>query len=261
MHEEDNRREGKLEAHDIRLGRSTMRAERPRGKIYRWLDNFWYHHKWKTLIIAFFAVVVLVCALQMCGKEDEGDVAILMVGPYGFATEQSGIGDLQAFLDKTLPQDYDENGSKRVDIVHYTVYSEAQIKERQEQDIYVNTANNSDNYQQYVSYLQTGYSSLLFLDPWLAQELNNGQLLDISSVLGYVPEGALTRTDADGNTVVYGIRLGDTALYRDNIAMQALPKDTVICIAAPLFSGKTEIKELRMERAKAMLAALMKNEQ
>ena len=107
MHEEDNRREEKLEAHDIRLGRSPMRAERPHGKIYRWLDNFWYHHKWKTLIIAFFAVVVLVCALQMCGKEDEGDVAILMVGPYGFATEQSGIGDLQAFLDKTLPQDYD----------------------------------------------------------------------------------------------------------------------------------------------------------
>ena len=128
MHEEDNRREEKLEAHDIRLGRSPMRAERPHGKIYRWFDNFWYHHKWKTLIIAFFAVVVLVCALQMCGKEDEGDVAILMVGPYGFATEQSGIGDLQAFLDKTLPQDYDENGSKRVDIVHYTVYSEAQIK-------------------------------------------------------------------------------------------------------------------------------------
>ena len=261
MHEEDNRREEKIEARDIRLGRNTPRVERPHGKVYRWLDNFWYHHKWKTIIISFFAVVVLVCTLQMCTKEDEGDIAILMAGPYGFATEESGIGDLQAFLDKTLPQDYDENGAKRVDIVQYTVYSEEQIKERQAQDIYVNTANNSNNYQQYVSYLQTGYSSLLFLDPWLAEELKNGQLLDISSVLGYVPEGALSRTEADGRTVVYGIRLGDTALYRDNVAMQALPEDTVICIAAPLYGGKTEIKETRMERAKAYLTALMKDEQ
>ncbi len=258
MQEPEQRREEKLEGRELRLGGSTAaRAERPHGKVYRWFDNFWYHHKWKTIIITFFVVVVLICTLQMCTKEDEGDISVMMVGPYGFATEESGIGDLQAFLDKSLPADYDGNGSKKVDIVHYTVYSKEQIKALQAQDVYVSTANNADNYQQYVSYLQTGHSALLFLDPWLATELNNGQLLDLGSLLGYVPEGAVTRSDAEGNTVVYGVRLGDTALYRDNLAIQALPEDTVICIAAPLYGGKEEIKAERLERAKALFIALV----
>lgn len=258
MQEPEKKRDEKLEARDIRLGAGgTARAERPHGKLYRWFDNFWYHHKWKTIIIAFFAVVVLVCALQMCNKEDEGDIKVLMAGPYGFSTEESGIADLQAFLDKSLPEDYDGNGTKKVTIINYTVYSEEQIKERQAQDIYVSTGTNADNYQQYISYLQTGESSLLFLDPWLAEQLNKGQLLELGGLLGYLPEGAIIQTDAEGNPAVYGIRLGDTALYRDNIAMQALPEDTVICLAAPLYGGNEGNKAEKLERAKALFSALI----
>ena len=258
MENGENRREEKIEARDIRIGgHGAAAAERPHGKLYRWFDNFWYHHKWKTIIITFFAVVFLVCTLQMCGKAEEGDLRVLMVGPYGFATEESGIGDLQAFLDKSLPRDFDENGVKRVEIVHYTVLSEEQIKDRQTQDVSVVTSQNSENYQQYISYLQTGESALLFLDPWLCDELNRGQLLDLSTVLGGVPEGALTRTDGQGNTVVYGIRLGDTALYRDNRAMQCLPEDTVICLAAPIYNGKDEKKAEKLERAKETLVSLL----
>ena len=257
MENGENRREEKIEARDIRIGGHTAAAERPHGKLYRWFDNFWYHHKWKTIIITFFVVVFLVCTLQMCGKEEDGDLRVLMVGPYGFATEESGIGDLQAFLDKSLPRDFDENGAKRVEIIHYTVLSKDQILEWQEQGFDVSTASNSDSYQQYISYLQTGESSLLFLDPWLCEELNRGQLLDLSTVLGYLPEGAITGTDEQGNTVVYGIRLGDTSLYRDNMAMQCLPEDTVICLAAPLFNGKDEKKAENLERAKETLIALL----
>ena len=46
-----------------------------------------------------------------------------------FAKVESGIGDLQAFLDKSLPRDFDENGAKRVEIIHYTVLSKEQILE------------------------------------------------------------------------------------------------------------------------------------
>ena len=262
MPENKNRREEKIEARDIQLhgGGAPARAERPHGKVYRWFDNFWYHHKWKVLIITFFAVVVLICTLQMCNREDEGDIRVLMAGPYGFSTEESGIGDLQAFLDKSLPADYDGNGSKKVDITNYTIYSEEQIKERQERGEYVSTANNADNYQQYISFLQTGESSLLFLDPWLFEEMQRGQLLDLSALLGFIPEGAITAADANGNTVVYGVRLGDTVLYRDNTAMQVLPADTVICVAAPVFIGSEEAKAERLERAKAFFVALLDNE-
>ena len=35
----------------------------------KWLDNFWYHHKWKVIIITFFAIVVIVGVVQMVNKE------------------------------------------------------------------------------------------------------------------------------------------------------------------------------------------------
>jgi hypothetical protein len=55
-----NKREERLQGRDVQLGGGTARAERQHGKLYLWFDNFWYHHKWKTIIISFFAVVVLV---------------------------------------------------------------------------------------------------------------------------------------------------------------------------------------------------------
>ena len=59
---EENRREEKLEAREIKATPSAARvAERPHGKVYRWLDNFWYHYKWPTVIIAFFAIVLYRC--------------------------------------------------------------------------------------------------------------------------------------------------------------------------------------------------------
>ena len=32
----------------------------PQSKVLRWLDNFWYHYKWPTIIIAFFLIVGIV---------------------------------------------------------------------------------------------------------------------------------------------------------------------------------------------------------
>ena len=53
MHEgSDERKEEKLEEREIVFRPNAAKSERPHGKVYRWLDNFWYHHKWKTIIIA-----------------------------------------------------------------------------------------------------------------------------------------------------------------------------------------------------------------
>ena len=39
----------KLQSTDIKLTSSN--------KILTWLSNFWYYHKWKVIIIAFFAII------------------------------------------------------------------------------------------------------------------------------------------------------------------------------------------------------------
>ncbi|MBQ8356892.1 MAG: hypothetical protein IJX39_03690 [Clostridia bacterium] len=258
MHDSEEKREEKLEGREIRInGDGAFGAEKQHGKIYRWLDNFWYHHKWKTIIISFFAVVILVCTLQMCSKEKSGDISVLTVGPYGFMTEDSGLSDLKNCLGTYLPADYDGDGSKKVDVVYYTVYSQEQIQAYTEQDIFINTSNNSTEYNSFYSYLQTGETSILFLDPWLYEEMN-GKLMNLSAVLDDMPEGAITTTDLEGKTVCYGVRLGDTALYRENIAMKKLPEDTVICLAAPLYMGGKSSNEEEFAKAKEYFSALVR---
>jgi hypothetical protein len=48
-------------------------------KAIKWLDNFWYHYKWPTIIIAFFAVVFAVCISQMITRESY-DLYVRYVG-------------------------------------------------------------------------------------------------------------------------------------------------------------------------------------
>ena len=64
------------------------------------------------------------------------------------------------------------------------------------------------------------------------------QLSDLEKTLGYVPANAVS-AEVDGEMRVLGVRLGDTALYKENNAMQVLPADTVICLAAPIMSGNS----------------------
>ena len=258
MHDSENNREEKLQGREIRLGGGAARAERAHGKLYLWFDNFWYHHKWMTIIIGFFAIVLLVCILQMCGKEDKGDINVVAVGPYNFISEDSGITDLKNCLATYLPEDLDGDGVKKVDIVSYTVYSKEQIEAYREQDVLINTLNNSNEYDNFYSYVQTGEAAILLLDPWLYAEMQ-GKLIDLGALLGYLPDGAITTVDAAGKTVCYGVRLGDTALYKENSSMQVLPEDTVICLLTPLFLGKNS-DEAEFAKAKDFIVALIGKE-
>ena len=54
--------------------------------FFKWLDNFWYHHKWKVIIIAFFAIVIAVGVVQMVNKE-ECDVEVTVATHTVYYTE------------------------------------------------------------------------------------------------------------------------------------------------------------------------------
>ena len=248
MQENNRNREEKLEAHDIGAGVAAQRAERPHGKLYRWLDNFWYHYKWPVLIGGFFAIVLLVCILQMCGKESKGDVNIVLAGPYSLATDEAAYGDLQKCLAAELARDYNDDGQKKVDIMHYTIYSEEQIKAANGE---IHTSSNTGNYDTYKDYLTTGDAGILFLDPWLYEELagKTDHLQEITEVVGKQPEGALL----DENGKCYGVRLGDTALYRENSAVRILPADTVICLLKPLVFGEQSEWSHTLEYLRALI--------
>ena len=252
MQDPQRKREEKIQGSgEIQIPSLRKRnTEREHGKLYKWFDNFWYHHKWKTLISLFLIVTVLVCTLQMCKREETGDISVVLAGPYTFVDNEAGLVSLRQCLARYLPADYDENGVKQVDAVSYMIYSQKQIEEIQSQKdesgnpIRVNTSTIQQNYSQYNTYMMLGETSVLFLDPWLFDEMarkENGYLSNLSETYD-VPAftGGITYTDKDGSVKILGVRLGDTDLYKNNLAVsQVLPADTVLCLMSPYFVGKS----------------------
>ena len=49
------------------------------NKFVSWLENYWYHYKWITLVVAFLVVVVAVCTIQSCTAKSS-DINITYAG-------------------------------------------------------------------------------------------------------------------------------------------------------------------------------------
>ena len=238
--QDPNKKQDKIEAHEIHIGGvKRAREERPKGKFGRWFENFWYHHKWKAIIAFSFTVIALICTLQMCSKEKQ-DTSVLMVGPYQLSDSEAGYVALKHTLSGYLPEDAKSAGN--VGIVHYGVYSKEQIEvlaQHVDEDgnpapIQIDTSINAQTYEQYQKYLMTGETSVLFLDPWLFEEMKKKEdeyLVNIGDRFKTLPVGALIWESEDGTGACYGVRLGDTALYQNSAVSALLPPDTVIALA------------------------------
>lgn len=220
--------------------------ERTHGRLYRWFDNFWYHHKWATLFSLFFLIVIVVCTVQMCSKKaGQSDLVVVYAGPYSFMQSEQEMRDLENFLAYHLPEDINKDGKKSISIVNYTTYSKEQLDQMDPQDANLIRPYSVQAHKDFFEHLSVGEFSVALLDPSLYEELavRSQCLIDICAVFGVTPEGGLYREGADGKSVCYGIRLGDTALYRDSAALKALPEDTVLCLIGATFFGDNDTYE------------------
>ncbi len=207
----------------------------------RWLDNFWYHYKWAVIGTAVALTILLVCVLQTCSRKSE-DSMIVYAGPTYLLPAEAE--QLSAVFSAVLPYDGDGNGENLAKISTYEIYSEEQIRVYPEEHAgqSIDRNRNQSEYQTYHTYQQTGQSCIYLLDPWLYESIDKAYLCPLTDSTGSLPEGAL----ADG----YGVRLGDTALYREYGALQLLPEDTVICLMNPFFmtrSWKEEAYEVEKD--------------
>ena len=221
------------------------------SKFLRWFENFWYHHKWTTIMVSFFAVVVLICTLQMCTKE-ESDISFVYAGPVQMSSAE--MDNVEKVMNFVMPEDFDKSGDKLSAVINYQIYSEEQIKKLEDSNseggvgFYVDRSYNSSNYDDFYKYIQTGESSICFLDPSLFEAIKErDRFMKLSDVLGYAPEDAADE---------YGVRLGDTDIYEEYGALGVLPEDTVVCILRPLVVGKSSKPEL-YQNEKDMLKAIL----
>lgn len=75
------------------------------SKFSKWLDNYWYHYKWHTIIVAFFLIIGIISTVQIFNKESY-DAYVMYVG--GEEIPDTKYYDILQSL-KAVSSDYDEN--------------------------------------------------------------------------------------------------------------------------------------------------------
>ncbi len=199
--------------------------------FFKKLDNFWYHNKWKVIIIGFFTAVFLICTMQMCAREEQ-DIHIMYAGPRTLG--QTYTRNVKDAFTEVVP---DRNGDGRsgVEIVELWVASDEQIAKGKAEvgaNAVVNYEALSTNYEAFEQHMWTGDTVICLLDPALYStvyvEGDNGEIqsgfMKLSDVLGYTPENAYDD---------YSIRISDTPLGQYFSVLQDIDADdekVLLCI-------------------------------
>ena len=203
----------------------------PGGKATRWFDNFWYHHKWKVIIISFIVITLLVCTLQMCGRV-ESDIYIMYAGPYKFGQTDS-MSFESAFA--TITEDRTGDSRALAELVDFYILSDEQINGQLEAmgeeaaQMVVNYEMFASNREAFDQHILAGDTVICLLDPHLYSSVyvldDDGNKLSgfmkLSDVLGYTPENAYDE---------YSIRIGDTPLGEYFSVLRGMDRDTLLCI-------------------------------
>ena len=215
-----------------------------RSRFLRWLENYWYHYKWHTIIALFFVFTFVVILVQ-CSSRETYDLTVTYAGPRILNTvEQDGFGSA---LEAVLPADYDGNGNKAVQLVTYGVYSEEELflayssegpdGTRVTDDFDYSNARkqNVDESTAFSTFVKTGESAILFVSPYVYEAYGLSTLaVPLAETFGSeIPEGA-----ADD----YAVRLKDTGFYAAYATVRELPDDTLILLMRRIVYGKTAKK-------------------
>ena len=90
-------------------------------------ENFWYHHKWKTIIISLVVLVLVICTMQMC-TQNAYDIYVMYAGP-GYMTPNETLSAQDALAQLIPYHDGDGNRSVMLSIINYM--NAEQIAEKQ----------------------------------------------------------------------------------------------------------------------------------
>ncbi len=202
------------------------------NKILKWLDNFWYHYKWRVIVIGFFAIVFTVCVTQ-CATKTDPDVSVLYVGPQVVADEM--YVEMENALEKRVDTDYNKDKKISVQITDIVYLSDEQLKEKQEaaaaEDDYLwyDTSSRTQSLNQAKNWILSGQMLICLLDPavyeiFAAQEL----FMPLAEYLDEVPEYAYDE---------YSIPLSKIEFVGYFSAFAPIAEDTLLCVVKPTWTS------------------------
>ena len=196
-------------------------------KIFKWLDNFWYHYKWVTLVTAFFTVTLLIIIIQMITKTNP-DRNILYGGPAVLTANQTK--EIENAFNALLPEDFNGDGEKITSLQAITLMTKEQIAKAEAE-----AAENSSVFvynPQSLENNKTSFSTQLFSGEYVICLIDPEQYKNAYKAGGFAP---LSELFGENNIPEYAyddcaLLLSETNFSKFFTAMSVFPDDTLICV-------------------------------
>ena len=220
------------------------------------LDNFWYHYKWRFIVIVVSVVVLIVCLAQ-CAKNGKGDDGCYVyAGGYVLSAEERRNMDTVL---KTFAEDVNEDGKIVLGMMNFPIFTSEEIAGYDKNDQAHVAQMSYDNREAFDQEILAGEATLCFLSPALfADVAKAGGFLSVAEYAAALPAGAETVCYSD---VAYGVLLSSLPIATYP-GFSSLPADTVVCLRTAtsmnaLFGGEAAklLYEANLAMAKRMLAA------
>ena len=198
-----------------------------RTPFLAWLDNFWYHYKWHTLIAVFVAVVIIVGVGQMCNK-NKYDAFIMYAGIHDVErTSTSSVSEYDTLVQglKKITEDFDGDGEVSVSFLPLFLPTSAEIEELNKQDgVEVNTAVVADNIEIFNTNIIYSNYYLCFLSTSVYENYKTTAGVSIFMPLGEYVEGTDAELYASDAILLSSTDFGKSAGFA------GFPEDTVVCL-------------------------------
>lgn len=206
--------------------------------MLKWLDNFWYHHKWATIITAFFLVVAVICCIQIFSRQTY-DAYFEFIGNGGSITKtqhEDIISSLSGFV-----IDADENGDVSVLFSRETFISDENEPVAGMLNSNVTSFMQSALYQDYF---------IFFIDPTLYESYkDSGMFVALEGRVGDIPDGM--KYDE------FALKLSKMKIY-ELPGMSSIPEDTLVVLkTVPYFSSNKKVEA--MQKLQNTHAAILGN--
>lgn len=193
------------------------------------LDNFWYYHKWHTVIALFVILAIVICSFQMCTKESY-DIYIMYAGGHEYK-RSSANGDVPEYVKavsslKQVCSDFDGDGTVSVSFINLYVPSSDEIADAEK---------NPDKELNYTLIAQDKErldSNILYSDYYvciITQDVYN-QYKTVQELEMFAPLSQYA--DKSSELIFYT----DSAVYLSSTKLASLPvfsklpEDTLICL-------------------------------
>ena len=211
-------------------------------KLFKWIENFWYHYKWITVIVVAFAAIIAFCLFNR-GDGINDDIQIIYAGPKVLTDVE--IERMERAFADVMGKDYNGDGKNSVNIVDITVLSEEQLEEAKEEakkdgeSIVYDPTMRTQAVTQVKNLMSTGAVIISLLDPYVYGLCQEGTFEKLENVLETVPDNAKDP---------YAIPFFETELAKSFDAFSVLEGELLLCIRTNAVIG-TNNKQFQKEYA------------